>query len=109
MAGAKITVMYPWPSDMEAFEKPYGEEHLPMAAPIFQAAGANKVVLSRSTGSPSGTPQFHRIAEIRFPSMSELNACAASKAGQETIAHAHKISNGGAQVVLIAEEEVVTF
>lgn len=36
-------------------------------------------------------------------------ACAASKGGQDALAHAHKISNGGAPVVMIAEEETVTF
>ena len=30
-------------------------------------------------------------------------------AGRDAVAHAHKISNGGPPVVLIAEEEVVTF
>ena len=109
MAGAKLMVMYPAPKDMNAFERAYNDEHIPMAAPIFQAAGATKAVLSKTTGSPSGSPAFHRIAEIHFPSLAVLQACAASKAGQDALAHAHKISNGGAPVVMIAEEDVVTF
>ena len=108
MAGAKLIVMYPTPRDMAAFDRAYNDEHIPMAAPIFKEAGATRVVLSKTTGAPSGTPPFHRIAEIHFPSLDTLKACAASK-GQDALAHAHKISNGGPPVVMIAEEDVVSF
>ena len=30
MAGVKLVVMYPRPKDIEAFEKLYQEEHVPM-------------------------------------------------------------------------------
>lgn len=109
MAGAKLMVMYPAPKDMAAFERAYHDEHIPMAGPIFKAAGATKAVFSKAIGSPSGAPPFHRIAEIHFPSLAVLQACAGSKGGQDALAHAHKISSGGAPVVLIAEEDVVTF
>ena len=109
MAGAKLIVMYPTPKDMQTFERAYSNEHIPMAAPIFQAAGASKVVLTKITGSPAGAPPFHRVAEIHFPSLEKLQACAASKPGQDAVAHAHKISNGGPPVLMIAEEDVVTF
>ena len=109
MAGAKLIVMYPTPKDLDTFERAYNNEHIPMAAPIFQAAGATKAVFSKTTSSPTGAPAFHRIAEIHFPSLTTLAACAASKSGQDALAHAQKISNGGAPVVMIAEEETVTF
>ena len=108
MGGAKLIVMYPTPKDMQAFELAYNNEHIPMAVPIFKAAGATKAVLTKITGSPAGTPAFHRVAEIHFPSLDKLQACAASRAGQDAVAHAHRISTGGAPVVLVAEEDVVT-
>jgi uncharacterized protein (TIGR02118 family) len=107
MAGAKLMVMYPPPKDLEAFERAYRDEHIPMAAAIFQRAGATKAVLSKTTGSPTGAPAFHRIAEIHFPSWAALEACAASRDGQDALAHAQKISNGGPPVVMVAEEETV--
>lgn len=107
MAAAKLLVMYPMPKDMAAFERAYSAEHIPMAAPIFQAAGATKAVLTKILKAAVGAPAFHRIAEIHFPSMEALQACAASQAGRDAIAHAQKISNGGPPIVLIAEEEVV--
>ena len=109
MAGAKLIVMYPMPKDMDAFERAYSAEHIPMAAPIFQAAGATKAVLTKISEAATGTPAFHRIAEIHFPSTKVLQSCTASQAGRDALAHAHKISNGGPPTVLIAEEDVVTF
>ncbi len=109
MATAKLIVMYPTPKDMDTFERAYADEHLPMAAPIFQAAGATKVVLTKISGAATGTSPIHRIAEIHFPSLQVLQTCAASQAGRDALAHAREISNGGAPTVLIAEEDVVTF
>jgi uncharacterized protein (TIGR02118 family) len=107
MASFKIVVMYPRPKDVDAFEKIYQSEHVPLAVQKLQ--GKTKVVATKATGSPQGTPQFYRIAEIHFPSMQALQACAASQGGQETLAHAAKISSGGPPVVFIAEEESYTF
>lgn len=109
MAAAKLLVLYPTPKDLAAFERAYSAEHIPMAAPIFQAAGATKAVLTKILNAATGAPAFHRIAEIHFPSMEALQACAASQAGRDAIAHAHKISNGGPPIVMVAEEEVVKF
>jgi uncharacterized protein (TIGR02118 family) len=108
VAGAKLIVAYPMPTDVAAFEHLYTTEHMPMAGPIFQEAGATKAVMTRVTGSPAGAPPFHRIIEVHFPSMAVLNAAAASQPAQDALAHARKISTGGAPVVLIAEEDVVT-
>lgn len=105
----KIIVMYPMPKNMDAFERAYANEHIPMAAQIFKAAGATKAVLTKLSAASVGAPAFHRIAEIHFPSTEKLQACAASQAGRDAIAHAHKISDGGPPTVLIGNEEVVTF
>jgi len=64
----KLVVMYPRPRDIEAFEKVYADEHLPMA--IAKLAAKSKMVGTRILGSPQGTPPFHRIAKVHFPSRS---------------------------------------
>jgi uncharacterized protein (TIGR02118 family) len=108
MAGAKIVVLYPQPKDVAAFEKAYLEEHMPLAAE--KLLGTSKVVLSKTLSSPlGGSPQFHRIAEIHFPTPEALQACLSSPGGQETAAHAVAISTGGAPVFMIAEEETSSF
>ena len=107
MAGAKFVVMYPRPTDVEAFEKLYQQEHVPMA--VEKLVGKTKFVATKVTGSPQGTPPFYRMAEIHFPSMEALQACAASEGAKETLAHAAAISTGGSPIFLVAEEETFTF
>jgi hypothetical protein len=51
-------------------------------------AGKSKIVASKIVGSPQGTPSFHRVAEIHFPTMEALQACAVSDGGKQTIANA---------------------
>jgi len=107
MAEVKLMVMYPRPKDVDAFERVYQAEHVPMA--VEKLKGKTKFVATKVTGSPMGTAPFYRIAEVHFPSMEALQACAASQGGQETIGHATKISSGGPPVVMIAEEESFSF
>jgi uncharacterized protein (TIGR02118 family) len=107
MAGVKLIVMYPRPKDIDAFEKVYQKEHVPMAVEKLQ--GKSKLVATKVTASPQGTPPYYRIAEVHFPSMEALQACAASPGGKETLGHAVQISSGGPPVFMIAEEESFTF
>jgi uncharacterized protein (TIGR02118 family) len=108
MAATKLIVIYPTPKDVDAFERAYSAQHLPMAAPVFAASGATKAVLTRVAGAPAGAAPYHRMAEIHFPSHEMLTACVTSQAGREVLADARNISNGGAPIVLIGTEEVVT-
>jgi uncharacterized protein (TIGR02118 family) len=107
MAAVKLIVMYPTPTDVATFERLYQEEHVPMAASKLQ--GKTKLVATKVVGAPQGKPAFYRIAEVHFPSMEALQACAASDGGKETLAHAAKISSGGPPVMLVAEEQTFTF
>jgi len=107
MARAKLIVMYPSPKDVEAFEAVYRKEHVPLAVSKLQ--GKTKIVATKVLGSPQGTPRFYRIAEVHFPSMEALEACAASEGGKETLANAVKISTGGTPIFLVAEEETFKF
>lgn len=107
MASVKLMVMYPRPTNIDAFEKLYQTEHVPMA--VEKLKGKTKFVATKVTASPQGTPPFYRIAEVHFPSMEALQACAASEGGQQTVGHAMKISSGGPPVIMIAEEESFSF
>ena len=103
----KLIVMYPRPTDVQAFETVYKNEHVPLA--VEKLVGKTKIVATRVLGSPSGKPAFHRIAEVHFPSMQALEASAASEGGKQTLANAVSISSGGAPVFLVAEEETFEF
>jgi uncharacterized protein (TIGR02118 family) len=73
-------VIYPRPTDIEAFEKVYQNEHVPLA--VEKLGGKTKFVATKVLASPQGTPPFYRIAEIHFPSMEALEACAAFQQGR---------------------------
>lgn len=107
MASAKLIVIYPRPTDSESFERVYQNQHVPMAAE--KLTGKTKIVASKIAHSSQGEPPFYRIAEIHFPTMEALQACAASDGGKQTIANAVEISSGGAPIFLVAEEETFVF
>ena len=107
MGDVKLVVIYPRPKDVDAFEKTYQTEHMPLA--VAKLGGKTKIVATKILDSPQGHPPFYRIAEVYFPSMHALEACAASEGGKETLANAVKISTGGTPIFLVAEEESFTF
>jgi len=107
MVGVKLVVIYPRPKDVDAFEKVYRNEHVPLA--IANLATKTKVVATKILSSPQGGPPFYRIAEVHFPSIEALEACAASESGKETLANAVKISTGGTPIFLVTEEETFAF
>lgn len=107
MGSVKLIVAYPPPKDVVEFERRYKAEHIPLA--VEKLAGKTKLVATTVLASPQGKAAFHRIAEVHFPSLEALQACAASAGGKETLAHATAISTGGPPVVLVAEEETFTF
>jgi len=107
MADVKLVVIYPRPKDVDVFEKIYQDEHVPLA--VANLGGKTKIVATKMLGAPQGTPPFYRIAEVYFPSMQALEECAASEGCKEALAHAVKISSGGAPIFLVAEEETITF
>ena len=109
MAGAKLVVLYPYPQNVEAFEKAYTQEHVPMVN-RNTLKGISKFVATKIVGTADGSaPPFYRIAELHFPSMQVLQECASSAGAQEAVAHAVSISSGGKPLFLVGEEETTTF
>lgn len=108
MKQAKLIVMYPTPTDVRVFEQRYANEHVPMA--VEKLAGKTRFVASLIKASVGNEPSpFHRMAEVYFPSLADLEACLNSEGGQETANHAVEISSGGAPLFLISEVETFDF
>ena len=107
MADPRFIVIYPRPKDVAAFEKVYMEKHVPLAAK--KISGKKKIVATKVIDSPQGTPPFYRIVQVHFPTMAALKKSAGTPGTQEALAHAVKISTGGAPIFLIAEEETYNF
>ncbi len=108
MSDNKIVVVYPMPTDVQAFEKLYSGEHVPMAVEKFK--GKNRIVATKVQSSfDRSQPRYHRIVEIYFPTKEALETCLASKDAQDTFAHGAKISTGGKPLILIGEGETFNF
>jgi uncharacterized protein (TIGR02118 family) len=108
MPETKVLVIYPRPKDVDAFEKAYLEEHVPLA--MEKIKGVTKFAATKVVGTPDGSPPpFYRIAELYFPSLEALQQSVASAGTQEAVAHAFAISTGGPPIVLVAEQETKTF
>ncbi len=103
MKTAHLLVMYPTPKNAAEFARAYREEHLPYAGP--RLIGATGVV-SRRAVPVGGAPAFHAVSDVTFPSLEALQACAASRSGQEALAHAASISTGGAPTILVMTEDL---
>jgi uncharacterized protein (TIGR02118 family) len=101
--GAAIIVLYPQPTDTSAFEQKYTREHMPMVTPA-NFKGLKQFVASRIVAMPSGaTPQFYRVAELRFASLADLQTAMTAPSAQRVAAHADSISTGGHPIVFIAD------
>jgi uncharacterized protein (TIGR02118 family) len=109
MAGAKLVVLYPYPQDVDVFERAYTEEHVPMVNENSMK-GITKFVATKVVGTADGSaPPFYRMAELHFPSLATLQECASSASAQAAVAHAVSISSGGKPLFLIAEELTTSF
>jgi len=102
MAGAKVVVIYPRPTDESEFERQYKDEHLPM---LDKLKGMSRFVASRVLESPQGKVTAYRIAEVHFPSMEQLKACLETDDAKQVVEHAKSISTGGEPLVLVCDEE----
>ena len=108
MPGVKLIVLYPQPTDADAFERAYVDEHVPIAREKIK--GMRKAVFSRVIGGLGGAPpRFVRMAEIHFASMEALQQSMQDPGTQEAAAHATEISTGGPPVFLVAEETIEEF
>ena len=99
----KFLVLYPAPKDAEQFDRRYEREHLPMGK--ANLSGATGLASYRIVGSPAGKSPFARLTEVTFPTLKDLQACAALPGAQKTIAHAVEISTGGSPLFMIVEQE----
>jgi len=108
MTSVKMVVIYPYPKDVDAFEKAYVDEHVPLAKEKIK--GVRKFVATKVLATPDGsTAPFYRIAELHFESLDALKESAATSGTQEAVSHAIAISSGGTPIFLISEEETMTF
>ena len=95
----KLVVLYPRPTDVEAFEAVYAAEHVPLVAEKMPTA---RLVASKLSAL-RGEPPYYRMAELHFDTLEALQAAVGSEGGRATARHAISISTGGPVVFMVAE------
>jgi uncharacterized protein (TIGR02118 family) len=103
----KLVVLYPYPKELEAFEKAYIGEHIPLVAKSLTRL--TKAAYSHVLMSPQGDAPFCRIAELHYASLEDLQADFSTPEALALGAHAASISTGGIAVSLVCDEETVSF
>jgi hypothetical protein len=104
----KLLVLYPHPTDTNAFEASYLSKHVPT-----MTAGAEhfKVDTYRAIETPppltaDGKPPFHRVAVIEFRDMEHVKAFMQSEQMKIAFGSAVKISTGGTPVLALCQPDV---
>lgn len=94
----KLTVIYGHPADANAFESYYNSTHMEIADKI---PGVARWELTRFTGSADGgRPAFHRMAELYFPSLEEMEKSLQSPQGMAALRDIPNFATGGVTVMV---------
>lgn len=94
----KLTVIYGHPADVDAFERYYNTTHMKIADKI---PGVARWELTRFTGSPDGgRPAFHRMAELYFQSLEEMEKSLQSSEGMAALHDLPNFATGGVTVMI---------
>lgn len=99
---AKVLVMYGKPTDAQAFDRYYAEQHMPIARKI---PGVRSVALSKAPiMSAQGPSDYHQIAILSFDSMADLQAGMGSSEGRAAAGDIGNFATGGATILIFDEQ-----
>lgn len=79
----RFLVLYPTPTNVEAFEKHYFEVHVPL---VKQLSGLRRYTVSRNASPVRGSDSdpYHLVAELDWDDMDSLRRDFGSPLGQES-------------------------
>ncbi len=95
---AKLLVMYNRPADPSAFDEYYTATHTPLAKKL---PGLRTFTVSNGQiNAPEGQAPYHRIAELTFDSMADLQAAVSSPEGEAAVADFANFAGAGVTVMM---------
>lgn len=104
MAEVKLFVLYPYPTDIDQFDRDY-QEHLSLLCKKMQIPEhVHPYVVTRFVDMPQGRPQYYQMFMMPFPSAEELQQAMSTPEMQDVAGDAARISSGGAPVILVGVE-----
>jgi uncharacterized protein (TIGR02118 family) len=101
MAEVTLFVLYPFPADVDRFNRDY-ENHLKLLHQEMQIPEqARPYALTRFVEMPPGRPPYYLMFSLPFPSAEALQQAFATPEMQAVAADAARLSSGGAPVILV--------
>ncbi len=99
----KFIVLFRQPEDVESFENVFQD----FLALVERMPNILRRQVVHITGSPQGSPEFHRILEIYFESTDSQREALMSAVGQEAGAELRRLPDGSVQLLFadVYEEE----
>ncbi|WP_274651406.1 EthD family reductase [Paenibacillus humicola] len=102
----RFLILYPEPSDTEAFENHYREVHIPLAKKL---PGLRRYSLSRNSVPIRGADPYYLVAELDWDSMEDINKAFQSPEGRasaEDVKNLERLSPGMHSMVYELKEIV---
>ncbi|MGO2750927.1 MAG: EthD family reductase [Pseudoclavibacter sp.] len=94
----KLVVLYPQPTDPQAFIAYYEAKHLPLAAQL-PGMLAWRYSTDVQPGPDGATPAYFAVFEAEFADAGSYRAAMGSAAGQAVAADVPKYATGGAIII----------
>ncbi len=89
----KLTVLFNHPTNPQEFERYYADTHLPIAGKM---KGFSRLELTRfGPGPDGGRAAYYRMAELYFPSQTQMQMTLGSPEGQAAVADIGNFATGG--------------
>jgi uncharacterized protein (TIGR02118 family) len=101
----QLVVLYPHPTDVDAFEKYYLKKHVPT---MTEGAERFKVATLRTVATPfdqDGKPPYYRVAVIDFRDVQHFNQFLQSEQSKLALESAMKVSTGGPPMLLLCQSD----
>jgi uncharacterized protein (TIGR02118 family) len=104
MSEVKLIVLYPYPTDIDQFNRDY-EEHLKLLHQKMQIPEqVRPYTVMRFGEMPQGKPAYYQMFTQPFPSAEALQQAIGTPEMQEVAADAARLSSGGPPVILVGAE-----
>lgn len=104
MDKVKLTVLYPWPENVEEFDEDYSRHIHLMQAILQLPRDRTPFQVTRFAETPLGKPLYYLMFSMGFPSREALLQTVTSREMQEVAADAVRISSGGTPVILVGSD-----
>lgn len=101
----KLTVLYGYPQDPDAFDKYYHEKHIPIAK---QMKGLKGWTIGKlQPGAEGEKPPYYMIVGLYAETRADIEAILASPEGQATVADVPNFATGGSTFLYDDEQTIV--